>query len=295
MYLVMVLWVVRRRWFFSRALLANAAAAMGVMTAGWYAWTQPVGMLRMMVLDAGNVAGGASCAVVRLPSGDLWLLDAGLARGSSIVGLMGPVLRLEGARNIEGLVVTSLEAGHAGGAAEVMRMYSPQMALVSSRQWGRRGETLAGAAMERARSGRTVRELKAGDFVDFAGGAGLEVLWPPTAESGFDLVDRSDLILMWHYAGKRILTMDPRADRALALLLLARPEMRCDGVVFLGTQRGAGDAPLRRVMQPLNAGWVIWSGRGAWAGNQERGREWNTADGAASVGIDCLGRVSVGR
>ena len=116
------------------------------------------------------------------------------------------------------------------------------------------------------------------------------MLWPP--QTG-DLLDRRDLILLWKFAGKRILVADPGAVRALAFAILAKPELRCDIAIWTGTERGAGDNDLRLVAAPLGVTHMIWCGRGTWAHKPELAGEFNTADGAVSFTVDARGELTV--
>ncbi len=118
----------------------------------------------------------------------------------------------------------------------------------------------------------------------------IKIVWPfPNGA----LSSRRDLILLVTYAHRQILIADPAAADALALVMRAQPQLRCDAIVFLGTERGAGDEPLRQIIGPLGAPTIIWSGRGPWAEKRESPGEFNTANGAVELTIDSTGQLII--
>jgi competence protein ComEC len=285
MYAVLLLWIFRRRFGLSRAAVVNAILGIAALTAAWYAFTQPVNALRFTLLDAGP---NASSVIARLPGGELWLLDAGVSRGSSATALLAPALRLQGTRRFAGIALTALDPAHAGGAGEAIRAYDPRQVLLSQAQWDHRGETFSGIQLERA-AGARVSPLSAPASIAFRDGTRIDILWPPPPSA--NPTDRTDLILLWHFAGKSILTLDPRADGPLALALLSRPALRCDVVLFLGNQRGTADEPLRRLIAPLAPRQILWAGRGPWSPKTLPPNESNAADGATTLFIDSTGSL----
>ncbi len=286
LYAALLVWALRRRLAVSRAVMVNVGAAAAVLVAAWYALTLPVGAVRLTALSVGD----GSCLVLRTPGGEVWVIDAGAAQGSSLLSsALQPALRVAGVRRVEGQIVTALDVTHARAAGAVLEACRPGQVWVSGASWERREETLAGVQVASAAvDGRVpVWALHAGDVLDLGGGCRLHVLWPPAAG---DNVGRRGLILRLEYQGRRVLLADPAAAGALALL----PAEACDAVVFTGVERGAGDAAVRRAIAGDGARSVIWCGRGAWATGTPAEGEWNTEDGAVAVELTEMG-VRVGR
>jgi competence protein ComEC len=271
-YAAVVLWMLRRRWGLSRAAVVNATAGVAVVTSAWYAWTQPVGGLELTALSNGQ----AAALLLRTPAGGMWAIDAGADRGAAPLSLVTPALRRAGTRSLEGLVVTSLDAAHAGGAADLAVAFRPAAVVAGAADWPVRGQTLAGASLGTAAAGR-VRTVAAGQAVAVGGGARLRALWPPERVGP----GAGPLVLLVEWSGRRVLIADPRHLDGLALALRTVPALRCDAVVLTGPRRGAADAAVLRVLQPLGAAVVVWNGRGAWASRDPT--ELNTRDGAVRL------------
>ena len=277
LYGAMVLWALRRRLGVSRALVMNASIAGAALVAGWYALSVPAGHARLTVLGAGN----GCCMVLRTPRGELWCIDAGEAQGSSVIRqALVPALRLEGARRLDGQMVTALDSLHGQQAGAALETCRPAQVWVSEAWWDVHEQTLAGwnVAVAAGRRAVPVKTLRAGDVLALDG-CRVSVLWPP---AGGDNLGRRDLILLCEIAGRRVLIADPASAGALALL----PAVRCDAVVFTGPQRGAGDADARKAIADDGALCVIWCGRGPWAAGKAAEGEWNTQDGAVALEFD---------
>jgi competence protein ComEC len=278
-YALLVLWAIRRRLGVSRALIVNGFLTVAVGAAAWYALSAPVGRGQLTVLSAGD----GSCLVLRTPGGHFLALNAGAAQESSVLTqALAPALRLQGRRHVDAQILTALDAPRARQAALVLNACQPPRAFVSAPAWAVKDQTLAGAQWSQAAREQAVpvQTLQAGDTLQFDN-CRLDVLWPPPVPPLLGIA-RSDLILLCHIEGRRILIVDPAATPALALL----GPIPADAVIFTGPQRGAADADLRRVLAPAVGGSppaLIWSGRGPWSPRQTAPHEYNTADGAITL------------
>lgn len=299
LYLTLALWIARRRLALSRACALNLSLAALILTAAWYTLSAPVGRLQLTVLSAGQ----ASSALLRLPSGNVWALDAGARRGTLGTFNVRSALRVAGERRLAGTLLTALDASHSAAAAEFVERFDPARILLSQAAWDHRGHTLAGASLETALHGNPITPLRAGQTVALDSATTLEILWPPpsalipgAADPPDVTADVSDhLIFTLTSFGKTLLIVDPRAQRPLAHILLARPGLRADVVLFTGPERGLADAPLRRLIAPLGAHTLLWNARGAWAPHSSSPGEWNAADGAFRLTFIPGGHIHIAR
>jgi len=282
-YACLLLWSVRRRIGVSRAAVVNATVACLVCICAWYVLGAPRGETQLTVLSAGT----GSNLLLRTPGGQVWAINAGRAQGTDVLAsAWRPAMRLAGTRRLDGAMVTSLDVAHAGQAAETAMAFSPRTLWTSASLWAVRGQSLAGAQIAEAASSRriVVKSLERGEGLDLGGGLRAAVLWPPQ-EGAKPALSRKDLIVMLEFQERRVLVVDPAAGDALAMVMLNEPGLRCDAIVFTGPVRGEGDLPLRRIVAPLGAQKIIWTGRGSWAPRQRSGGELNAADGAVEITI----------
>ena len=116
----------------SAAVWVMAAAAITLAPWPRWPWWTPspswsaaaVERLRVVFLDVGQ----GDAALVRMPNGAAWLVDAGGAGGSGYdIGerVVQPVLLDAGVRRLDTLVVTHGDADHVGGAPAVVRAFRP--------------------------------------------------------------------------------------------------------------------------------------------------------------------------
>ena len=289
-YACLVLWLVRRTVGIPRAGAVNVAVACVVAVCAWYAMTLPRGELRFTVLSAGT----GSNLLFRTPEGRYWAINAGTAQGTDVLAsAWRPAMRLAGTRRLDGEVVASLDAAHAGEAGALASAFRVRSLWTFENAWAVHGESLAGAQIAAVASSRGIAlsALERGESLDFGEGFAIRVFWPAKGVRG---VHRGDLMLLLDFQGRRVLIADPVAADALAMVLLNEPGLRCDAIVFTGPERGSADGPLRQLIAPLGAGTIIWTGRGSWSPRLSAPSEFNSADGAIDVAIHA-GRVDVHR
>jgi competence protein ComEC len=217
-----------------------------VATAFLLAWLPsplrpPAGHAWVVALDVGQ----GDAIALGTPRG-WWLIDAGprapgYDAGESVVV---PFFRWAGERAIEGLIVTHLDADHAGGAGAVWRAFDP--AFVASPD--------SGAAAHRPPRGVALTPIAAGDTL--TRDPSLSVLWP---RAGTPHADRN--------SGSAVLVLDVAGGRALFTADAdSNVEARLDpgGVIHLlkaghhGARSSSGASFLAR-LRPREA--VISAGR----------------------------------
>lgn len=235
-YVVWVVWAVRRRVGVSRAMVVNLAAGAMVVVAGWYALMMPRGELRVEVLRVGI----GSAMVVRMPDGAVWVVDAGSREVMTpMERAVGPALRVEGVRRIAGMVVMGLDEVHARDAASVIAEYRPGAVVVSKAAW---------RAGEFTRAGGAVQELVAKPTLMAEGDA--------IVVGGAKLVWMAEGMMAWEFSGRRVVVVDGKSVGALSRFV--EGEEVCDAVVVTGAEgKGMGDL-LERVHAPIvRAGNVV--------------------------------------
>jgi competence protein ComEC len=133
------------------------------------------GILRVAFFDVGE----GDAALIALPDRRNLLVDAGgLAGGAFDVGerVVAPALRMFGVRRIDTLVLTHGDLDHIGGAAAILRRFSPR--VVWEGVPVPRHQSLHELAMQAAAAGVSWRTVVAGDS-ERAGGVDIRVLHPP--------------------------------------------------------------------------------------------------------------------
>ena len=140
------------------AALAGAALAFGPWSDSGP--TEPFDGLRVTMLDVGQ----GDAILIRPPRGDPLLVDTGPA-GSGLTQRLGEL----GVERLAAVAITHDQADHSGGLPEVLGDVSTGRLLVAS--GGTPAVCVPGACPR-------TRELAAGERVR-AGGARIDVLWPP--------------------------------------------------------------------------------------------------------------------
>lgn len=133
------------------------------------------GILRVAFFDVGE----GDAALIALPDRRNLLVDAGgLAGGAFDMGerVVAPALRMFGVRRIDTLVLTHGDLDHIGGAAAILRRFSPR--VVWEGVPVPRHQGLHALAMQAAAAGLSWRTVVAGDR-ERAGGVDIRVLHPP--------------------------------------------------------------------------------------------------------------------
>jgi competence protein ComEC len=284
LYVPFVLWGIRRWLGVRRATVVNVAVAAVTVAAGWYAFTQPRGELKVQALSVGQ----GSAALIRMPSGELFLVNAGSRDTPNVIGrALAPAMRLAGTQRLDGLLLTSLTTPSAQSAANVIEQFRPSMVFTSAIEWERRNWTFAGASVEDAMANAAIRRatLRSGATIP-SGNATLRVLWP--AEK-IEPPTPASLILLAEYRGRRILLMEPGAGDALGIVMFNHQQLRANAVILLGPEPGAARAaPVKELLARLGVRTVVWSGRTPWSG---RSGDLNTAFGWVELTVGADGKV----
>jgi competence protein ComEC len=173
----------RARWWLGGAV-AGLALALGVIEAQP---PPPDGKLTVWVLDVGQ----GSAAVVRLPQGQVLVMDAGGGRGDLDTGqrVLAPFLWSQGLRRVDYLAVSHIHPDHAGGMPFLARWLAPGQVWTSGEpapdQHGPYARLLALA--EARETPMPTLESLAG--LSQLGGARMLLAWPPP---GLDLEELSE-------------------------------------------------------------------------------------------------------
>jgi competence protein ComEC len=166
----------------------------------------PAGRVWIVALDVGQ----GDAIALGFPHG-WWLVDAG-PRGpwhDAGESVAVPFFRWAGVRALDALLVTHMDADHAGGAAAVwralrpVRVMSPDSAAAALRPRGR-------APLERVAAGETLLARPR-----------VTVLWPPHEADGRSRNERS-LVLLIDLAGRRVL-LTADADSTVEARLAVAP------------------------------------------------------------------------
>ncbi len=257
MFMPIIVWAMRRWLGLGRAAIVNIGVGALATVIAWYAVTAPVGGMRLQLLSVGQ----GSSIVLTTPRGETWMLNAGSRDlPNAMVSAIAPTLRKAGVRQLDGLLLTSLDAVHASVSADVIERYHPRVAIIPSQQ-NANGWTLAADKLETAATAShlPLESLRDGDHLHWGDGS-ARVLWPPTNGSA-----ASPTVVMLEFANRRVLLLDAASIQALSILPLNHVDLHCDVVVLLSPERGRADEPLRRLLADTTAETLIWCGRTAWA------------------------------
>jgi beta-lactamase superfamily II metal-dependent hydrolase len=286
LYVPFVVWGIRRWVGVSRAMVMNVALAVITVAAGWYAFAQPRGELKIQVLNVGQ----GSCALIRMPGGDFFLVNAGSRDTPNVVGrAVAPAMRRAGAQHLDGLLLTSLTTRSAQSAASVIEQFHPPIVLTSPIEWEHRDWTFAGASVEGAIAGTAARlvPLACGSTIRSLDGVTIRALWPPKT---IEPPTPASLILLAEYRGRQILLMEPSAANALTMVMFNDPSLRADAAIVLGPEPSPKSAePLKTLLARSGARMVFWSGRTPWA---PPANDSNTARGFIELSIGPEGKVA---
>jgi competence protein ComEC len=270
LYLPAALWVMRRWFGAKRALVVNGIIAAIGCTVVWYGFTAPVGSLRLEVLSVGQ----GSAIVMTTPTGETWMLNVGSRDlPNPMMSAVAPALRVAGVRQIDGMLLTSVDAVHASIAGDVVQRFRPHVVVAG--KVDATGWTLAADQLLAAKP--RMEEVQAGDRV-------TGVMYVLSAEPS--------LLIMLEFAGKRVLLVDAASTQALTLLPLNGVDLRCDAVIVTTPERGQADEVFRRLLNETGATTRVWSGRGAWAPKTTAVGARNTADGYVELQIDAKGQIA---
>jgi competence protein ComEC len=145
-----------------------------------------------MFLDVGQ----GDATVARMPDGRVLLIDAGGLPGSAFdIGdrVVGAALRALGIRAVDTLVLTHGDPDHIGGAASILKRFSPRVVWEGAPVPPHAG--LRDLAARAAAAGASWRTVQAGDR-ESAGGVTITVLHPPPPEWERQRVRNEDSVVI---------------------------------------------------------------------------------------------------
>ena len=263
-FLVVLVWVFRRRFRLSRADVTVAFLAWLVALSGWYACTQPHGATRLWVMDAAS----GNALVLETPTGRVVLIDAGtLGSPARLTGSINQLLGHDGLRHIDAVVAGQIDSAHAsalpalavsrGGLAGFCDW--PDLQAARSRPALRRFFSAAAA------SGLTFTPLAAGEQLRSSDQVRLTLLWPPAGQS----VPRShrSCIMLLHFGQETVLILSRTQGVRVVLDHLNLPHSIAAAVLTGGGNLRPG---LARWLHRLNLRYVIACGEARAAVQHDR-------------------------
>lgn len=176
------------------------------------------GRLRVTMIDVGQ----GDSTLVTFPNGRTLLVDAGgLPVGDFDIGdrVVGPALRARGIRRLDYLAVTHGDPDHVGGAAAIVRDFSPREIWMGVPVAGHLPTMALREMADTVRAGW--RTLQAGDRLD-AGGATLRVLHPPPPDWERQRVRNDDSLVLEIVFGSVAVLLTGDIGRAVEREILPR-------------------------------------------------------------------------
>lgn len=203
------------------ALVTWAASLPGAYITLPPAWMRPPA--RLVILDLGT--SGAQMLLTRRAA---WLFDSG--RNRDFATVLEPALRAEGVNRLEAFVLTHGDAGHAGGAVDMTKLFSPTVVFDS---------TLRDRSPARGAFQRLLQEMDRGRRLVFPGdqreaGTGTEItfLHPMPGFPARTADDQSVVMRIQHGPFRVLLMADAGIETETALLRSNRGNLRADILVF---------------------------------------------------------------
>lgn len=242
--------------------------------------------------------GAGQCAVVRLASGAVVLVDAGSSSMSDPArACIVPALRRMGVRRIEAVFVSHADMDHLNALPEVLRQFDVAQVFVGEAFEQHSAGCPAAGELADAMRRRNIQPspVARGRRIGLDDDAFIEVLWPPAgARLG---ANNSSLVLRLTAAGRSVL-FPGDIEGAVQRVLAARPaELRAD--VLVAPHHGSPEPALSAFVEAVDPRLTIVSsdsprpGRQEAFGKQLGGRRvlYTCASGAVTVGADATGTL----
>jgi competence protein ComEC len=215
---------------------------------------RPPGSTRLVFFDVGQ----GDSTIVLFPNGRALLVDAGGAASASFdVGarVVAPALRALGVRALESLVITHADPDHVGGAASIVRAFTPRSIWegVPVPRDAARGE-LAALALRQPASWRT---LQAGD-VQREGDVEIRVLHPPPPDWERQRVRNDDSVVLEIRTGDVSVVLPGDIERAAEHAVLPRLAL-APLVVLKAPHHGSATSSTPPFVAAVRPGAVIFS------------------------------------
>jgi competence protein ComEC len=244
----------------SRRAVARRSGSFAAAGLAWMAWgactlllclpldtRRPPDGLRITAFDVGQ----GDALLLETPGGDRILVDAGGVAGRDFdMGerVVSRALWSLGIARLDRVVITHADLDHAGGAASVIRNFSPAQVWIPAGWHGVRSRVARGIA-EASPPWTWLREVRSGDAACLAG-ARLAVLHPRGARGDPGDNERSIVLSFSSRTGAALL-MGDAGDPTESLLLSSLPQARLLKVGHHGSRTATGEALLARVRPAL--------------------------------------------
>lgn len=256
-YAAVVLLVVRRRIRFGRILAGVAIAAAAALGA----YTQRTSSApRVAELDLLSVGSG-QCAVLRTPSGQTYLIDAGTQSGYSVWSeVLAPFLRARRLPVPRAAFISHANTDHYNALPEMLdRTGLPTVYL--NDYFGaadRPPETEAEMINRLVDHDVRILRLRAGRRVELDARTSVEVLWPPASKPGDLNLNDTSLVLRVTCDGRSVLIPGDIEETAQSRLLESGADLRADVLVM--PHHGTWRKSLPRFFAVVSPSVVLLSG-----------------------------------
>ncbi len=179
-YLLVLLWVLRRRLRASRASMMVAFVAWATILTGWYALTERYQAVHVWVMDAG----GGDALAVQSPTGRVLLINAGsLGSPQRLAASVNTLLRREGLWQISAAITDQIDSNHAS-ALPALGVRHP--GIIGFCDWRDINDRRRRRPLERFFSaasgvGLAFKPLEAGRTLVTPDHLRIRILWPPAS------------------------------------------------------------------------------------------------------------------
>jgi competence protein ComEC len=195
--------------------------------------------------------------VLRTPEGHTILYDAGqLGSPTGAARSIAGALWAEGVMRLDAVIVSHADIDHYNALPELLEQFSVDTIYVSPLMFREDAEPLNILRAAIQRSGAELRELSAGDRLNFGQSTVISVLHPPAAGvPGSD--NAQSLVVVVECRGRRVLLPGDLESPGTESLLV-RPEVDCD--VLLAPHHGSLRSNPPGISAWCRPEWVVISG-----------------------------------
>lgn len=198
-YAVLALAALGRRLHLGKVALAGSMLVLAGATAYTQRTAAPPPVAELNVLSVG----GGQCAVLRVPSGKTYLLDAGTRSGQEVYGqVLWPFLRHERLPNPTEAFISHANTDHYNALPELLRHQRLDHAYLNECFGTQQSESDAASPVGAdllhvlSRHGVGISHLRAGDGVRLDDRTSVSVLWPPADATELGVNDSSLVLLV---------------------------------------------------------------------------------------------------
>jgi competence protein ComEC len=205
--------------------------------------------LTMLSVEAGQ------CAVMRLPSGKVVLIDAGSQGMELWRRCVGPFLKSQGIGSVNEIYLSHANYDHYSAAADAVRMAGVERVLVGPMFGPQVREHVAGRHLLEV-VGDRLNVIGAGEAIELDEQTKLEVLWPSVGNGGLAANDTS-LVLRMTVRGRRILFTGDIQEAGMRALLRTPQVLKCD--VLVAPHHGSSELATAEFLKACGAEVVLAS------------------------------------